>query len=226
MRILIVEDEKKIAGFLKKGLEEENYSVDIVYDGMEAIEFARQTDYDCILLDILLPSANGIQICRELRRSKTDSPILMLTALGTTEDKVLGLNSGADDYLAKPFEFEELLARVRSLIRRKSGMLESTLKIDDLIMRLNTRRVYRGEKLVELTNREFAVLEYLMQNQGRVITRTMLLEHVWDYSYDIGSNVVDVHINLLRNKIDKGYKNQLIKTVRGAGYMLALDRDD
>lgn len=219
MRILIVEDQKKTAQFIRKGLVEQGYAADVVADGREAETQAQTHDYDIIILDVMLPGQDGMQVCRNLRRLKVHAPILMLTALAATEDKVKGLDSGADDYLGKPFEFNELLARVRALVRRHQGA-KPRLKVADLELDVATRKATRAGRAIELTTREFALLEYLMQHAGQVVTRTMISEHVWDIHFDNESNVIDVYINFLRKKIDKGHKAPLLHTVVGTGYVL------
>ncbi len=216
MRILVVEDEKKVAGFIRQGLEEEGYAVDIATDGEEGLAMAVEGVQDLIILDIGLPKRDGLQVLKELRRKKSTVPVLLLTVRATIEDKVLGLDSGADDYLAKPFSFRELLARVRALLRRKTEGDPAVLKFGDLTLDPARHAVFRGGKRLELTSKEFALLEYFLRNPGRVLTRTMILEHIWDYDFDPGTNVVDVYVNYLRKKIDPG----LIQTVRGSGYML------
>lgn len=220
MRILIVEDEKKVASFIKKGLEEESFSVDAAYDGVEGEYLIMTNDYDCILLDIMLPKKDGLTLLREVRAKKIFVPVIMLTARDTTHDITEALNAGCDDYLRKPFAFEELVARVRALIRRASAEKSSVIEIDDLQLEPATRDVQRGGKKIELTSKEFALLEYLMRNSGRVLSRTIISEHVWDLHFDSGTNIVDVYINYLRNKIDKGFKRKLIHTSRGMGYVL------
>lgn len=219
MRILVVEDEKKVASFVKKGLEEESYAVDVSYDGMEGGYLAETNPYDLIILDIMLPGKNGLAVLRELRDKGINTPILLLTAKGSVEDKVTGLNAGADDYLAKPFVFSELLARIRSLLRR-GGEKAPVLKFADLTMDPVTRKVTRGEVDIELTSKEYALLEYLMRRPNQVLTRTMISEHVWESDFDTFTNVIDVYVNYLRNKIDKGFDKKLIQTVRGVGYIL------
>lgn len=219
MRILVVEDEKKVAGFIKKGLEEESYAVDVAYDGVEGEYLASTNDYDVIILDIMLPKKNGIDVVRDLRSKNIKTPVLLLTARDTVEDKVAGLNSGADDYLSKPFAFEELLARVRALMRRKDyGLAE--LKFADLILDQATRKAKRGDTVIDLTSKEYGLLEYFLRNPNKVLTRTMIAEHVWDYTFDSDTNVIDVYVNHLRNKIDKEPFKKLIHTVRGIGYIL------
>jgi heavy metal response regulator len=220
MRILLVEDEEKIASFIKRGLKEEHYAVDVSGEGENAVYLAELNPYDLIILDIMLPGKDGISVCKELRSKKIDSPILMLTAKDRVKDKVSGLNSGADDYLTKPFAFEELLARVRALARRKFRDKNNTLKVDDLELDRLTHKVSRQGKEITLTSKEYALLEYLMLNCGQVITRTMISEHVWDEDFDSFTNVIDVYIKYLRNKIDSGFKKQLIHTIRGVGYIL------
>lgn len=219
MRILLVEDERKIASFIERGLKEEYYTVDVIGDGEKALFLVEINPYDLIILDIMLPGKDGIAVCRELRRKKIDVPILMLTARDTIKDKVLGLDSGADDYLAKPFNFEEFLARVRALLRRKTKEKTATLKIADLELDQLTHKVKRAGKEIILTNKEYALLEHLMLNANHVVTRTMISEHVWNENFDSFTNVIDVHINFLRNKIDKGFKKQLLHTLRGRGYI-------
>lgn len=220
MRILLVEDEKKMAGFLERGLKEEHFAVDTVGDGDEALFKAGVNPYDLIILDVMIPSKDGITVCRELRKRKIDVPILLLTARSGTKDKVLGLNSGADDYLSKPFEFAELLARIQALLRRARGGKPAILRVADLELDQLSHKVSRAGRAVELTSKEYALLEYLMLNANSVVTRTMLSEHVWNESFDTFTNVIDVYINYLRTKIDKGQSRPLIHTIRGSGYML------
>lgn len=219
MRILVVEDEKKVASFIKKGLEEESYAVDFSHDGEEGCYLAETNPYDLVILDIMLPSKSGLSILRELRDKGINTPILLLTARGSVEDRVTGLNAGADDYLAKPFVFAELLARVRSLLRR-GGERSPVLKFADLTMDPVTRRVTRGGVDIELTSKEYALLEYFMRRPNQVLTRTMISEHVWESDFDTFTNVIDVYVNYLRNKIDKGNEKKLIHTIRGVGYIL------
>lgn len=219
MRILVVEDQKKTAQFIRKGLVEQGYAVDIVDNGQEAENHAELHSYDLIILDIMLPGQNGMEVCRNLRQLKVQAPILMLTALTGTEDKVRGLDSGADDYLGKPFEFNELLARVRALFRRHHGA-KPRLKVGDLELDTQSRKATRAGKEITLTAKEYALLEYLMQHAGKVVTRTELSEHVWDIHFDNESNVIDVYVNFLRKKIDRGFEKPLLHTVVGAGYVL------
>jgi len=220
MRILVVEDEKKVASFIKKGLQQEGYAADTVHDGQEAIQNATAFDYDLVILDLMLPKRSGLEVLREIRSKKATLPVLVLTAKGAIEDKVAGLDAGADDYLIKPFAFAELSARIRALLRR--GAQENTrLRIADLEMDTAARQVARGGQVIDLKMKEYALLEFLLRNAYRAVTRTMIVEHVWDIHFDSVSNVVDVHINSLRNKIDKGFSPPLIHTVRGVGYMLS-----
>ena len=220
MRILIVEDEKKVAAFIKKGLEEETYAVDIATDGEEGLYLGEQNQYDLIILDLMLPKINGLDILSRLRSQKIDTPILLLTAKDSVEDKVEGLNQGADDYLTKPFAFSELLARVRVLLRRGKAEVKTTLMISDLTLDLVSHKVNRGGDEIELTGKEYGLLEYFMRNQEKVLTRTMIAEHVWDYNFDTFTNVIDVYINHLRKKIDKGRELKLLHTLRGVGYVM------
>jgi heavy metal response regulator len=220
MRILLVEDEERIASFVARGLKEAHYVVDVAKDGEKGLFMAEVNEYDLLILDIMLPGKDGISVCKELRSKKIDMPILMLSAKDTTDDKVRGLNFGADDYLAKPFAFKELLARVQALLRRKGPDKGGILKIGDLELNQLTHKVSRGGKEIELTSKEYTLLEYMMLNAGKVITRTMISEHVWHENFDSFTNVIDVYMNYLRNKIDKGFKNPLIRTKRGSGYVI------
>jgi DNA-binding response OmpR family regulator len=220
MRILLVEDEIKIANFIERGLREENYVVDVASDGEKAMFLSEINPYDLIILDIMLPHIDGITICRELRKKKINVPILMLTAKNRVRDKVLGLNSGADDYLAKPFDFEELSARIGALLRRNRDDKTSILKIGDLELDQLRHKVKRAGKEIQLSSKEFALLEYLMINANHVVTRTTISEHVWHEDFDSFTNVIDVFISFLRNKIDKDFKKPLIHTIHGKGYTL------
>ena len=220
MRILLVEDDKKVASFIRKGLEEEGYAVDVAADGEAGLFMGLDRLHDLIILDVMLPKKPGFQVLRELRQAKAATPVLMLTARDTVEDKVQGLDAGADDYLTKPFVFAELLARVRALLRRRAEARSPRLQVADLLLDPATRSVTRDGQPITLTNREFALLEYLMRNAGRVLTRTAITEHVWDYDFDSGTNVIDVYVNYLRKKIDAGHEPKLLHTVRGAGYVL------
>lgn len=221
MRILIIEDEKKVAQFLKKGFQAESFSVDVATDGEQGSSLAQSGSYDAIILDVMLPKRDGIQVLKEIRQARVNSPVLMLTVKSDLEDRVQGLNLGADDYVPKPFAFSEVLARVRAIIRRKSTDVQAShLSIADLHMDLLSRRVTRGENEIVLTHKEFELLEYLLRNKGRVLSRIILTEHIWDINFDSESNIVDVVINRLRRKIDDGYATKLIHTVRGVGYLL------
>ena len=222
VRILVVEDEPKVASFLKRGLEENGFSVEIAFDGSIGKRMFNAGDYDILILDINLPYKNGIELCREIRSSNQKIPVLMLTALGTTEDKLSGFDSGADDYLVKPFEFRELLARIRSLLKRISVAETggNILKFLDLEMNLDTYEVIRGEKIIDLTQKEFALLEFLLRNKGRVVSRIDIAEKVWDITFDTGTNVIDVYVNFLRKKIDRDFSPKLIHTQTGVGYIL------
>ncbi|MCC9137836.1 response regulator [Pontibacter silvestris] len=226
MKILLIEDEPKVASFIKKGLEEQTYDIDQAYDGTFGVKMALQNDYDLIILDIILPNMNGLDACREIRRHNTSVAILMLTALGSTDDKITGLDAGADDYLTKPFEFKELLARIRALMRRGSEAISSEkLTIADLEMDVVRKTVTRAGKPITLTAREFALLYYLLRNQGRVVSRVDITEQVWETSFDTGSNVIDVYINFLRKKIDKEHDLKLIHTLVGMGYVLKVQNE-
>ena len=220
MRILLVEDERDLADIVKKGLEEESYSVDVCYDGEEGLFMASEVSYDVIILDILLPKVDGISILETIREKGISTPVLLLTAKDTLEDKIKGLDIGADDYLTKPFDFEELLARIRALLRRKIPEKKAILKAHDLVLDTASREVTRGGEEVVLTSKEYALLEYFVYNKNTVLSRTEITEHIYDDSFDLDSNVIDVFINSLRNKIDKDYPVKLIHTVRGAGYIL------
>lgn len=220
MRILVVEDEKKVASFVKKGLEEESYAVDVAYDGEEGLFLAENNDYDLIILDVMIPKKTGIEVVKTLRDSKVETPVIMLTAKDSVSDRVKGLDSGCDDYLTKPFAFDELIARVRALLRRGTKEKSVQLKIADIVMDLTTHKVTRAGQEIELTSKEYALLEYFVRNKGRILTRTNIAEHVWDYNFDSFTNVIDVYVNYLRNKIDKNFPTKLIHTVRGVGYIL------
>jgi len=219
MRILIIEDEKKVAAFVKRGLEQESYAVDVVNDGVEGENYATANEYDAIILDIMLPKKGGLEVLKDIKAAKVKAPVILLTARDTVEDRVKGLNLGADDYLTKPFAFEELLARLRVLMRR-GGYGSSVLKFADLSLDPATRKAKRGDMEIELTVKEYALLEYLLRNPNRVLTRILIAEHVWDQTFDSETNVVDVYINHLRSKIDKDFPKKLIHTIRGVGYVL------
>jgi|ERR1035437_15862 heavy metal response regulator len=220
MRILVIEDEKHIANFIRQGLKENGYSVDTANDGENGYFLISTEKYDTVILDLMIPKMDGITLCKKIRSDGNKTPILILSAKDSVNDKVTGLDCGADDYLTKPFAFEELLARIRVLLRKNSGKESGKLQADDLIMDLHARKVTRSDKEILLTNKEFALLEYLMYNSGQVVTRTAITEHVWDMNFDADTNVVDVHINALRNKIDRQHKKKIIHTVRGSGYII------
>lgn len=220
MRILVVEDEQKVASLIKKGLGEESYAVDLAPDGNMGLSMALDGVHDLIILDINLPGMDGLGVLKELRKKKVQTPVLLLTVRATIEDRVFGLDTGADDYLTKPFAFEELLARVRALLRRRAESEPPLLRVADLTLDPARRIVYRGNDKIELTTKEFALLDYFMRNPGRVLTRTMITEHVWDYDFDTMTNIIDVYVNYLRKKIDTGRDPKLIHTIRGVGYVL------
>jgi len=220
MRLLVVEDEKKVAAFIKKGLEEEGYAVDVAHDGELGLSMALDGVHDAIILDMNLPRMDGLSVLKDLRKQKVTTPVLLLTVRATIEDKVIGLDSGADDYLTKPFAFQEFVARVRALIRRRAEAEPAILQIADLRLDPSQRLVFRGGEKIDLTPKEFSLLDYFMRNPGRVLTRTMIAEHVWDYDFDTMTNVIDVYVNYLRKKIDAGREQSLIQTIRGGGYVL------
>jgi len=221
MRILLIEDEKRLSHFIKKGLIEQGFAVDQAYDGEEGLYLAKEETYDVIILDVMLPKLNGVEVCKQIRTSKKNIPVLMLTARGETEDKILGLDSGADDYLTKPFVFTELKARINALLRRSYHQVTNNLAIDDLELDPLKHIVRRNGKMIKLTPKEFAILELLLRRKNEVVTRTQVIEHVWDYNFESLSNVVDVFIGTLRKKIDRGYKIKLIHTLHGVGYMIS-----
>ncbi|MBA4852469.1 response regulator transcription factor [Emticicia sp. BO119] len=225
MRVLVVEDEPKLAEFVKKGLEENACNVDIAYDGQIGKNMALSNPYDVLVLDVNLPKINGFDLAQQLRQEQLGTPILMLTAMGSINDKLVGFGAGADDYLVKPFEFRELLVRLRALQRRSNDMLpqQNILKVADLELDLNEKVARRGQHTIDLTAREFALLEYLMRNRGRVVSRVDIAEKVWDIHFDTGTNTIDVYINFLRKKIDKDFTTKLIHTVVGMGYILKED---
>jgi DNA-binding response OmpR family regulator len=220
MKILIIEDEKSLARLIKKGLEENYFTVDVSFDGIEGMHMAETWPYDAILLDIMLPGIDGFEILQSLRDRKYDVPVLIITARGETEERIKGLNIGADDYIPKPFDLSELIARLRSVIRRSKGKPSPVLLIEDLAIDLNARTVTRGGQVINLSAREFTLLEYLALNSGRVVSRTELIDHIYGSDTEWDSNIIDVYINYLRNKIDKGFGRALIHTMRGAGYIL------
>lgn len=223
MKLLIVEDEPKVGQFLQKGLQESGYEADLVYDGEMGKKYALRNTYDAIILDVIVPMINGIDLCKQIREEKPNVPILMLTALGTMEDKLSGFDAGADDYLLKPFEFVELLARIKALVKRGTNTIETSnkLKIADLELDLNKKVAERGGKTIELTSKEFNLLEYFMRNKGRVLSRSQINEKVWELDFDTGTNVIDVYVNILRKKIDKDFDKKLIQTKVGMGYIFA-----
>jgi DNA-binding response OmpR family regulator len=227
LKILLIEDEQRVASFIQKGLEEHNIKVTQAYDGLTGLNIALSDSYDVIILDLVMPGMNGLDVCKKLRNEHGDqTPLLMLTALGTTDDIVNGLTVGADDYLPKPFKFRELLARVYALARRKTA-IQRILTAGDLKMDTKAMEVYRGKKRIELTAREFRLLEYLLVNKNQVVSRTYILENVWDINHDLGTNVVEVYINYLRKKIDHDFPVPLIKTVVGMGYTIKdINRED
>ncbi len=220
MRILVVEDEKKVARFIQQGLEEEHYTVDVAYDGESGALMAETQTYDLMILDVMLPRMSGLDVTRRLRDTRVTTPILMLTAKTATEDKVAGLDSGADDYITKPFAVAELLARVRSLLRRGALEKSTVLTCADLELDTVTHKARRHGRVIDLTAKEYALLEYFLRNRDRVLSRTIISEHIWDYNFDTGTNLIDVYVNHLRNKIDTGSERRLIHTVRGVGYVL------
>jgi heavy metal response regulator len=220
MRLLVVEDEPKLARFIQRGLTEESFAVDVARDGEEALERATRTAYDLVILDLMLPRMDGFAVCRALRAQGSDTPILILSARGVVQDRVKGLELGADDYLTKPFAFSELTARVRSLLRRRQPAALLTLSVADLTLDPMTRIVKRGARRVELTQKEFALLEHLMRQAGQVVSRTMIAEHVWGFNWDRMTNVIDVYVNRLRQKLEESGEPRLIHAVRGAGYTI------
>ena len=220
MRILLAEDEKKIASFIRKALREAGHAVDEVHRGDEALELAKTTPYDVIVLDVMMPGRDGLSVLRVLRERRNPTPVLLLTARGEVSERIEGLNLGADDYMAKPFAMDELIARVNALTRRGSPERSTMLRVADLTVNLITREVTRAGKRIDLAVREFALLDYLMRSPGRVLTRTQICEHVWDHHFDTGTNVVDVYVQRLRRKIDDGHDVKLLHTVRGVGYVI------
>jgi two-component system copper resistance phosphate regulon response regulator CusR len=224
MRTLVIEDNPKMAAAIAQGLKEQGYAVDVFHTGFEGEEAAVLSPYDVLILDLMLPDRDGLDICRALRRRGVKTPVLILSAISATSVKVAGLNAGADDYLAKPFEFEELIARVRALLRRGQATEAAVLRVGDVELDLAKRCVKRGGQTIQLTNKEFALLEYFMRKADRVLTRTQIGEHVWDLNFDPSSNVIDVYVSMLRRKIDKGFDKPLIHTIIGTGYMFSLNK--
>lgn len=226
MKFLVVEDEPKVAAFIKQGLEEEQHEVTVVYDGHFGFKMATENRYDAIILDLMIPYINGLDLCKQIRDKGISTPILMLTALGSTDDKVTGLDAGADDYLVKPFDFKELLARLRVLTKR-SAQAEpenEVLSIADLVLNLYLKTVERNGKTIELTAKEFSLLEYFLRNKGRVISRSEIADKVWGINFDTGTNVIDVYVNFLRKKVDKGFDTKLIHTIIGMGYTMRVEQ--
>jgi heavy metal response regulator len=223
MRLLVVEDDKKVGAFLARGLKEENYAVDVCRNGDDALYMAQVNPYDAVILDVMLPGKDGFTVCRDMRENGILTPVIMLTAKDTLDDKITGLTEGADDYLTKPFSFEELLARIRALLRRSQDYKTKVLRVADLELDPLRRLVTRAGRKIALTGKEYALLEYLMRNQGRVLSQTMIIEHVWDMNYEGAGNVVNVYINHLRRKIDQDASVKLIKTVRGHGFLIDED---
>ena len=222
MKVLIIEDEQKVAKALEQGLEEHQISCELAFDGQIGKRLALRNFYDIILLDVILPGMNGFDVCRELRQAGINTPVLMLTALDTTDDKLSGFDVGADDYLSKPFEFRELLARIRSIVNRCSGVMQTSnlLRFADLELNLDTQTASRGGRTIELTAKEFALMEYLIRNKGRVLSKAEIADKVWDINFDTGTNVIEVYVNYLRKKVDKDFPNKLIHTQIGKGYIL------
>ena len=223
MRILVVEDEKKVASFIQRGLEGEGFSVEVAYDGESGVEMGSQDSFDLILMDVMLPKMDGLQAIKALREKGVESPVLCLTAKDTVEDIVAGLDSGSDDYLTKPFAFAELLARVRALVRRGTQERGAEITYADLRLDPVAHKVWRSDSEIDLTAKEYALLEFFMRNPETTLTRTMIAEHVWDYTFDSFTNIIDVYVNYLRKKVDRDYTNKLIHTVRGIGYVLKED---
>jgi two-component system, OmpR family, copper resistance phosphate regulon response regulator CusR len=220
MRLLLAEDDQPLANFLRKGLEAEQYAVDVTGDGEDARLMASEYDYDLVILDVNLPGASGLDVLSHVRTRKPNLPVLLLTGHSRVEDRIRGLDLGADDYLTKPFSFSELAARVRALLRRSARPLQTELRVDNLVLSRVEHKVVRGDRNIELTPKEFALLEYLMRNAGRPVSRAMIIEHVWNLGFDSMTNVVDVYINYLRKKVDEGFERKLIRTVRGLGYQI------
>jgi two-component system, OmpR family, response regulator len=220
MRVLVVEDDPRMAELLRRGLQEEGYAVDLASNGEEGVWLGTENEYDAVVLDVMLPDGDGFEVCRRLRQAGRWAPVVMLTARDAVQDRVVGLDAGADDYLTKPFSFQELFARVRALVRRGVGERPAVLEVGDLALDPATRRVHRGNEELSLTAKEAALLEYLLRHPGEVLTRAQIIEHVWDFAYDGGSNVVDVYVRYLREKVDRPFGRRSIETVRGAGYRL------
>lgn len=226
MRLLVVEDEKKLNDLITKKLEKEYYGVDSCFDGEEAIRYVEGTEYDAIILDIMLPKFDGFEVIKRIRAKKNKVPILLLTARDNIDDKVKGLDYGADDYLVKPFIFEELMARIRVLLRRNSGNADNVVTIANLKVDLDAKTVFRDGVLIKLSGREYSILEYLIRNKGKILPRERIEDHIWNYEYEGGTNVIDVYIRYLRKKIDDSYTPKLIHTIRGLGYVLRVDNEN
>ena len=226
MRLLVVEDEKKLNELITKKLEKEYYGVDSCFDGEEAVRYVEGTEYDAIILDIMLPKLDGFEVVKRIRAKKNKVPILLLTARDNIDDKVKGLDYGADDYLVKPFIFEELMARIRVLLRRNSGNADNIITIANLKVDLDAKTVFRDDVLIKLSGREYSILEYLIRNKGKILPRERIEDHIWNYEYEGGTNVIDVYIRYLRKKIDDGYTPKLIHTARGLGYVLRVDNEN
>ena len=226
MRLLVVEDEKKLNELIRKKLEKEYYGVDSCFDGEEAVRYVEGTEYDAIILDIMLPKLDGFEVIKKIRARKNKVPILLLTARDNIDDKVKGLDYGADDYLVKPFIFEELMARIRVLLRRNSGNADNVITIANLKVDLDAKLVFRDDMLIKLSGREYSILEYLIRNKGKILPRERIENHIWNYEYEGGTNVIDVYIRYLRKKIDDSYTPKLIHTVRGLGYVLRVDNEN
>ena len=226
MRLLVVEDEKKLNELITKKLEKEYYGVDSCFDGEEAVKYVEGTEYDAIILDIMLPKLDGFEVIKRIRAKKNKVPILLLTARDNIDDKVKGLDYGADDYLVKPFIFEELMARIRVLLRRNSGNADNIITIANLKVDLDAKTVFRDDVLIKLSGREYSILEYLIRNKGKILPRERIEDHIWNYEYEGGTNVIDVYIRYLRKKIDDSYTPKLIHTVRGLGYVLRVDNEN
>ncbi|BBM53250.1 winged helix family two component transcriptional regulator [Leptotrichia trevisanii] len=226
MRLLVVEDEKKLNDLITKKLEKEYYGVDSCFDGEEAIRYVEGTEYDAIILDIMLPKLDGFEVIKRIRAKKNKVPILLLTARDNIDDKVKGLDYGADDYLVKPFIFEELMARIRVLLRRNSGNADNIITIANLKVDLDAKTVFRDDLLIKLSGREYSILEYLIRNKGKILSRERIEDHIWNYDYEGGTNVIDVYIRYLRKKIDDSYTPKLIHTIRGLGYVLRVDNEN
>ena len=226
MRFLVVEDEKKLNDLITKKLEKEYYGVDSCFDGEEAVRYVEGTEYDAIILDIMLPKLDGFEVIKRIRAKKNKVPILLLTARDNIDDKVKGLDYGADDYLVKPFIFEELMARIRVLLRRNSGNADNVVTIANLKVDLDAKTVFRDDLLIKLSGREYSILEYLIRNKGKILSRERIEDHIWNYDYEGGTNVIDVYIRYLRKKIDDNYTPKLIHTIRGLGYVLRVDNEN